>query len=136
MKEMLKKFKNNFKKYFDYLMTVNFGELFINVLILLCIILLSTFVFIPVGLIESLIRDFIILFVALPTLVLSIYSWIFNLISTILTLLVFIYLFNKRFDDIEAFKKQLKEKPQVNEGNNAKKTSEEELELPKTKETK
>ena len=117
-------------------MTVNFGELFINVLILLCIILLSTFVFIPVGLIESLIRDFIILFVALPTLVLSIYSWIFNLISTILTLLVFIYLFNKRFDDIEAFKKQLKEKPQVNEGNNAKKTSEEELELPKTKETK
>lgn len=135
MKEMLNKFKTNFKKYFDYLMTVNFGELFINVLILLCILLLSTFVFIPVGLIESLIRDFIILFVTLPTIVLSIYSWIFNLISTVLTFLAFIYLFNKRFDDIEAFKKQLKEKPQVKEENDAK-TSEEELELPKTKETK
>lgn len=130
MKEMFGKFKVNFKKYFDYLMTVNFGDLFINVLILLCIIVLSTFLFIPVGLVESLIRDFILLFVDLPSMVLSIYAWLFNLISTVLALLAFVYLFNKRFDDIEAFKKQLKEKPVVKEVNN----DEEELELPKTKE--
>lgn len=132
MKEMFGKFKVNFKKYFDYLMTVNFGDLFINVLILLCIIVLSTFLFIPVGLVESLIRDFILLFVDLPSMVLSIYAWVFTLISTVLAFLAFVYLFNKRFDDIEAFKKQLKEKPVAKEANN----EEEELVLPKTKEKK
>ena len=132
MKEMFGKFKVNFKKYFDYLMTVNFGDLFINVLILLCIIVLSTFLFIPVGLVESLIRDFVLLFVDLPSMVLSIYAWLFTLISTVLALLAFVYLFNKRFDDIEAFKKQLKEKPVAKEVNN----EEEELELPKAKEKK
>ncbi len=132
MKEMLKKFKNNFKKYFDYLMSVNFGDLFINVLILICIILLSTFIFIPVGMVESIIRDFINLFGSLPSVFYSIYSWVFTVISTILSVLAFIYLFNKRFDDIEEFKKQLKEKPVVSES----KKEEEELELPKTKNSK
>lgn len=132
MKEMFGKFKVNFKKYFDYLMTVNFGDLFVNVLILLCIIVLSTFLFIPVGLVESLIRDFILLFIDLPSIVLSIYAWLFTLISSVLAFLAFVYLFNKRFDDIEAFKKQLKEKPVTKEVNN----NEEELVLPKTKEKK
>ena len=129
MKEMIKKFGTNFKKYFDYLMSVNFGELFVNVLILICILLLSTFVFVPVGLVEGLLRDFLQLFVTFPALFLNIYAWLFTLISTVLAVLSFIYLFNKRFEDIESFKKQLKEKPATKET----KKVEEELELPKTK---
>ncbi len=129
MKEMIKKFGINFKKYFDYLMSVNFGDLFVNVLILICILLLSTFVFVPVGLVEGLLRDFIQLFVTLPAVFLNIYAWLFTLISTLFAVLSFIYLFNKRFEDIEAFKKQLKEKPVTKET----KKVEEELELLKTK---
>ncbi len=132
MKEMFIKFKENFKRYFDYLMTVNFGELFSNVLILLCIILLSTFIFVPIGLVESVLRDFFLLFIDLPNIVLSIYSWLFTLISTVLAFLAFVYLFNKRFEDIDAFKKQITNKQPVQPV----KKEEEVLELPKAKEHK
>ncbi len=132
MKETFNKFKVNFKKYIDYLMTVNFGELFINVLILLCIIVLSTFIFVPVGLIESLIRDFLSLFITLPSAVLSVYAWVFTLISTVLSFLAFVYLFNKRFEDMDAFKKQIANKQPVQ----SVKKDEDVLELPKAKEHK
>ncbi len=94
---MFKKFISNVKNYVNYLMTVNFGELFINVLILLCILVLSTFVFVPVGLVQSLIRDFILLFGSMSNLFLSIFDWVFTLISTVLAATAFIYMFNKRF---------------------------------------
>ena len=109
---------------------VYFGGMFINVLILLCILLLSTFLFVPIGMVETIIRDFVNLFGSLPNIVYSIYSWIFNLISVFVSALAFMYMFNKRFDDIEAFKKQMKEKPVDKEN---KKDIQEELELPKAK---
>ena len=133
MKKLFVNFKGNVKKYVDYIMSVDFGELFINVLILLCILLLSTFLFVPVGMVETIIRDFINLFGGLPNIVYSIYSWIFNIISVVLSALAFMYMFNKRFDDIEAFKKQMKEKPESKE---TKKDDKEELELPKAKNSK
>ena len=133
MKKMLIDFKKNLKQYIDYLMSVDFGELFINVLILICILLLSTFLFVPVGMIESIIRDFINLFGDLPNLFYSIYSWLFTVISTIISALAFVYMFNKRFEDIETFKIQMKEKPEEKE---IKKDKEEELELPKAKNSK
>ena len=136
MIKMLKNFKDNFKKYFDYLMTVNFGDLFINVLILLCIVLLSTFVFIPVGLIESVIRDFVLLFVDMSTMVLSIYDWIFTLFSTIFSLLAFIYLFNKRFEDIEAFKQQFNNKKRSDNSVKNDEPTKDSIELPKVKDHK
>lgn len=133
MKKLFVNFKGNVKKYVDYIMSVDFGELFINVLILLCILLLSTFLFVPVGMVETIIRDFINLFGGLPNIFYSIYSWIFNIISVVLSALAFMYMFNKRFDDIEAFKKQMKEKPESKE---TKIDDKEELELPKAKNSK
>ena len=127
---MFKKFISNVKNYVNYLMTVNFGELFINVLILLCILVLSTFMFVPVGLVQSLIRDFILLFGSMNNLFLSIFDWIFTLISTFLAVLAFVYMFNKRFDDLDLLKKQINNK-QVKE---EPKKDEEILELPKEKE--
>ena len=59
---MFKDFGKNFKNYFDYLMTVNFKELFINVVILFCIIVLAAFVFVPVGIIQDLVRSMVTLF--------------------------------------------------------------------------
>ena len=128
---MFKKFISNVKNYVNYLMTVNFGELFINVLILLCILVLSTFMFVPVGLVQSLIRDFILLFGSMSNLFLSIFDWIFTLISTFLAVLAFVYMFNKRFDDSDLLKKQINNK-QVKE--EEPKKDEEILELPKEKE--
>lgn len=128
---MFKKFISNVKNYVNYLMTVNFGELFINVLILLCILVLSTFMFVPVGLVQSLIRDFILLFGSMNNLFLSIFDWIFTLISTFLAVLAFVYMFNKRFDDLDLLKKQINNK-QVKE--EEPKKDEEILELPKEKE--
>ena len=127
---MFKKFISNVKNYVNYLMTVNFGELFINVLILLCILVLSTFVFVPVGLFQSLIRDFILLFGSMSNLFLSIFDWVFTLISTVLAATAFIYMFNKRFDDIEAFKKQASTKSTKKTDNDE---DEEEIDLPKSK---
>lgn len=129
MKKLFVNFKGNFKKYIDYIMSVNFGELFINVLILICILLLSTFVFVPIGMVESIIRDFIGLFGGMPNFLSSLIKFIFTVISTIVSVLAFVYLFNKRFEDIEAFKKQMNEKPEEK----VVKKDEEELELPKTK---
>ena len=133
MKKLFVDFKGNLKKYVDYIMSVNFGELFINVLILICILVLSTFLFVPIGMVETIIRDFINLFGGLPNVFYSIYSWIFNIISSVLSILAFMYMFNKRFDDIESFKKQIKEKPTDKEN---KKEDNEELELPKAKNSK
>lgn len=131
---MIKKFVENVKKYCDYLMTVNFGDLFINVLVLICILLLSTFMFVPVGLISTLIRDFIMLFGSISDLFLSIYDWIFTLISTVLTFIAFMYMFNKRFEDIEGFKKQIKEEPPINlDTKDNKESKENDMELPKEK---
>lgn len=131
---MIKKFVENVKKYCDYLMTVNFGDLFINVLVLICILLLSTFMFVPVGLISTLIRDFIMLFGSISDLFLSIYDWIFTLISTVLTFIAFMYMFNKRFEDIEGFKKQIKEAPPINlDTKDNKESKENDMELPKEK---
>lgn len=129
---MFKKFISNVKNYVNYLMTVNFGELFINVLILLCILVLSTFVFVPVGLVQSLIRDFILLFGSMSNLFLSIFDWVFTLISTVLAATAFIYMFNKRFDDLDLLKKQINNK-QVKEVEP--KNEEEKIELPKEKAT-
>ena len=103
---MFKDFGKNFKNYFDYLMTVNFKELFINVVILFCIIVLAAFVFVPVGIIQDLVRSMVTLFYSFSVTGDKLFNIVFLLISTIGFFLAFIYLFNKRFSDIEAFKKQ------------------------------
>ena len=101
MKEMFKDFGKNFKEYISYLMKVGFKDLFINVLILFCIIVLATFVYIPVGLVEQLIFDFLKIFGTMPIVVSNIYHWVFQLISFILAVFAFIYLFNLRFKDVK-----------------------------------
>lgn len=129
---MFKKFLKNFKIYIDYLMTVNFKELFVNVAILFCIIVLASFVFIPIDMIQEFIRSLINLFVVLSETTIGLFDTFFLLVSTVFAMLAFIYLFNKRFDDMEAFKNQVK-----NKDSKKKSTKEDDdFELPKAKETK
>ena len=77
------------------------------------------------------IRDFILLFDDISGIFFSIYDFIFTVISTILAAWAFIYMFNKRFEDLDLLKNQI-----VNGYSEQKKeivVEEEILELPKEK---
>ena len=128
---MFKKFLKNFKSYLNYLMTVNFKVLFVNVAILFCIIVLASFVFIPIDMVQELFRSLVNSFVALNETAIGLYDTFFLLVSTVAAVLAFIYLFNMRFEDMEAFKAQVK-----NKDTKKKTTKDDDFELPKAKETK
>lgn len=132
---MIRNFIANLKSYVNYLMKVNFKELFVNVVILFCILVLAAFVYIPVGLVQELVRSFVVIFVPFTEMSVKLFNWSFSFISLILAVVAFIYLFNKRFSDIEFFKQQVQGK---NEKMKIVVDSEkgEELELPKSKDDK
>lgn len=134
----MKKFLKNLKQYVDYIMKVNFKDLLINIVILGCIVLLSIFVYLPVGLIEDLIRSFIVVWMPLEGTGAVLFTWTFSLISFICAVIAFIYLFNKRFEDMETFKEQLANDKSKDSNVNTKKKEivEEEIELPKQKDDK
>ncbi len=129
---MLKNFCKNFKKYFDYLMTVNFKELFINTVILFCIIVLAAFVFIPVGIVQDLVRNMITMITPFTGKGDEIFNFVFLFISTVGFFLAFIYLFNKRFNDLDAFKSQVKNEIKAKKINNESK-DDDDFDLPKAK---
>ena len=140
---MLSNFMYNLKMYLKYIVKVGFKELFFDVLILVLMAVIASFVYVPVGLVQDLIRTLVISFVPLNGVGASIYIWIFLLLKVILSLLAFIYLFNMRYD----FKNDkvvpiegtytlerkdsifVEEKPLKKEKN----TKEEEFDLPKEK---
>ena len=98
MKVLLKDFIYNLKMYFKFVAKLGFKDLFINLLILLLLIVLGAFAYIPVGLVADLIRTFIQSFVAFNTISGAIYSWFFGVVSAVCSILLFAYLFNNRFD--------------------------------------
>lgn len=126
---MFKVFIKRFKEYINYIMTVNFKELWFNVLILLGIILLSCFVFIPISLVRDFFRDFLLLFMTFNGSFMKAFNFIFLFISNLCALLCFIWLFNKRFEDMDFFKEQIKDSHVEKKV----KKSVPEIELPKTK---
>ena len=134
MKNMFKEFLSNFKEYIDYLMKVDFRELFINTLILICLLILSAFFFIPIGIIQDVIRSFIIIFVDFNVITGSLYNWLFYLLSFVVCIYAFVYMFNKRFGDLEELKKQIKNKDEKKVVNT--KEKDDELDLPKAKNNK
>ena len=103
---MLKDFLKNLKNYFSYIMKLGFGELFVQFLILLVIVVISCFIYIPIQLIQDLLLSILVLFIDGNSAVIPVYNVIFKVISTVCIFLGFIYLFNKRYDDVE---KEIKE---------------------------
>lgn len=133
VKKMFKDFIKNVVSYAKYLMKIDFRELFINVLILFCILALSSFIYVPISVVKDLLFSFISIFGVMPDIAMGIFLFSFNLISAVSAILIFIRLFNLRFDDIEALRKQINDKPEKKESNT---TESEELELPKAKKKK
>ena len=107
MKDLLKEFLKNFKEYINYLMKVNFKDLFINTIIILCIVLLSALIYVPIGIVQDLVRSFVVIFVNMVGVPALLFDWFFRCIGAIAFVIVFMFLFNKRFEDLEAFKKQV-----------------------------
>ena len=130
VKELCKEFFKNLKEYVAYLMKVDFKELFVNTVILICILALATFVYLPVSLVDDLILSLLTIFIQFSATLAAIYHWIFKLISFVLSVLAFMYLFNMRFKDVK--EKGLENKVEIKPKNgDAPKT---ELDLPKKKE--
>lgn len=134
---MIKDFIKNVKEYVSYLMKVNFKELFINTGIIICIVLLSTVVYIPLKVVGDLLRSFIDIFVRLVNKPALLFDWVKELLCLSGCFVAFMYLFNKRFSDLEAFKKQINSKNNKADIKNDKDTNnQEEIELPKIKQSK
>ena len=122
IRKMMKDFGGNVKKYIDYIMKLGFGDLFIQFLILVIILVLACFVYVPVGLVQDLIWSIVNIMGNIPVIVFSIYNIVFSLLSFVLAALAFMYLFNKRYSDVE---KEIKEQKDKKEGKS--------IELPKMK---
>lgn len=133
---MFKDFFKNFKAYIDYLMTVEFKELLGNVGILFCIIMLSLFTFLPVSIIQDFVKSIILTIIdAFEGSQGDIFNIVFYAIGIITSFLSFVYLFNKRFEDLETFKDQIKKKKtSTTRKEDGKK--DDDLDLPKEKDSK
>ena len=131
MKNMLKTFIKTLKEYVNYLMKVDFKELFANTVILVCILILAAFVYIPVGIVQDLIRNLLTIFINLNGIIGLIYTWTFSVIGAIVAILAFIYLFNKRYESIQKSDEDTKENN--NKLNNKTSKDKEDLEIPKVK---
>lgn len=132
MGKLVKSFFKNLKDYLSYIMKVGFGELFIQFLTLVIILLLSCFIYVPIGLIEDIIisaMSFLGQVVSENTY--QVLDLIFKIISFICAMFAFMYLFNKRYNDVQKLKNNLKNKDN-SENDNAKRVVEE-VELPKEK---
>ena len=132
MGKLIKTFFKNLKDYLSYLMKVGFGDLLIQFLTLVIILLLSCFIYVPIGLIEDIIISAMgFLGQVVNDKTYQILDLVFKIISFIFAMFAFMYLFNKRYDDIQKLKNDLKYKG--NKQNNNKKREVVDIELPKEK---
>ena len=125
--EQLKKFGKNVKEYLKYIAGLKLGELLVNFVVLIILIIISAFIYIPVGVVFDLIRSFFNVFFIEHVIVSSLYTWFVGLVSAVLAFAVFVYLFNNRCES-------MRNNGEVDKsGKKVKVSEEEELELPKQK---
>lgn len=129
--KMIKNFFPTLKKYIDYLMKVGYKELFVNTVLLFCLLLLAAFVYVPIGVLEDLINSTIQLFTSISGTVGAIYTYIFTIIKALCAIIAFIYLFNLRFEKIE--NEELNNESTKSNTSKVKKQKEDDLDLPKEK---
>lgn len=110
MKEMFVNFYKNLKDYIDIIIKLNFGELFVYALELILITVLSLLMYIPVGLIEDLVRTVCVTAAPDAVILITIVNIIFKVISLGVFVFIFIYLFNGRYSDLKKDIKEKKEK--------------------------
>ena len=98
MKKLFTEFVYNFKMYCKYLMKVGFKELLIDFLILLLIVAIASFAYVPTYMLHDLVRSVISSFVTFEKVGSTIFDAIFKVIGGLCCLSLFAYLFNQRYD--------------------------------------
>ena len=139
MKKTIVDFFKNVKEYAKYLMKVDFKELFANTIILLCMLVIAAFAYIPVGILEDIIRTLIQITVSMSSTVNSVYAWIFKVFGACCSIYVFMWLFNKRYnyvnkDVTDPLKGNIVKNNGFKDQNEKGNSEKEEFELPKVKE--
>ena len=101
MKEYLKKFFKNVKSYIDYIMKLGFKDLFVHFVEIIVLVILASLIYLPIGLIDDLLFQVISIVINSSVIFVKIYDLIFSILSAILAIFAFIYMFNIRYEDIE-----------------------------------
>lgn len=136
MKEYLKKFFKNVKSYIDYIMKLGFKDLFVNFVEIIVLVILASLIYLPIGLIDDLLFQVISIVINSSVIFVKIYDLIFSILSAILAMFAFIYMFNKRYEDIEKIRNNKNDVSRLKLEKNDKAKQNvvlEEIELPKKK---
>ena len=135
---MLKDFFKSLKKYLDYLMGLGFSELLINIIELIGIVLLSSLVYIPFAVFQDLIYELVRIVLGTSEEVFRWYNILFGVATGVVAIGVFIYLFTKRYSDLEKLiekdaARAKKNKHKTEHNGEEKEEKHEEIDLPKKK---
>ena len=142
---MINDFIKNGKKYIDYIMGLDFTELMINILEILGLVILAALVYIPIGLVQDLLYEILRSAFGSSEILFKWYSVLFRFFTGVIAIIVFMYLFNKRYSKLNELiekdvmrnrkNKEKKEKVEVKEEKAEAKhdVKKEEIDLPKKK---
>ena len=133
MLKLFTDFGHNLKDYINHIMKVSFGELIFHFFELLILILIALFTYVPLYLVQDLVLSLLRVFATnFSDTFIDIYNFVFGLIEFIIAFFAFLYMFNKRYEDIKNGPKESKDNKDKNVSKNNK-PKKEEVELPKMK---
>lgn len=115
MGNLLKNFLKNLKEYLSYIMKVGFIDLFAQFFTLLIILLLACFLCVPLGLLQDVIVSALRLSGSSANALYNLIDLLFKIVSLVCVLVGFMYLFNKRYDDVQKMKDDLKKQEEKQE---------------------
>ena len=136
----IKKFGKVVKNYINYIMKLGFKDLLVNFIELIILVVIAALLLFPVDVVKELLFKIITAFIQVSNGVYKFYDIIFTVIEAAVCFCFFIYMFNKRYEDIDKIRRRKEDsKPnQEVEKTDFKKrnVSDEEIELPKMVEKK
>jgi len=135
----IKKFFKVAKHYINYLMKVDFKELLVNFVEIIVVVIIAGILYLPVGVIRDILYKIFVAIFKGTTLLYNIFDIGFAIIGLVVSILFFMYLFVKRFENVEQLRSSREDKLYTNNKDNKdnnifERKVEEELDLPKTKE--
>lgn len=141
--ENIKKFFKVSKHYINYLMKVGFKELLVNFVEIIVVVIIAGILYLPVGVLRDILYKLFVAIFKGTTLLYNIFDIGFAIIGLVICILFFMYLFVKRFENVEQLRSSREDKLYTNNGDSKKENNiferdvkEEELDLPKPKEEK
>ena len=136
----IKKFGKVVKNYINYIMKLGFKDLLVNFIELIILVVIAALLLFPVDVVKELLFKIITAFIQVSNGVYKFYDIIFTVIEAAVCFCFFIYMFNKRYEDIDKIRRRKEDsKPnqEVEKTDFQKRNvADEEIELPKMVEKK